>query len=239
MIKLIGILIILIGFILKLDTIAVVLVAGIVTGLVGGLAFPEILSTLGEAFINTRYMTIFLLTLPVIGILERNGLRERAAYLIKKLNSMTAGRVLIIYVFIRELAAALSLRLGGHVQFIRPLILPMAQGAAESKYGEVSDEQLEQLKGYSASAENYGNFYGQNVFIASGGVLLVVGTLDELGIAVTPLAVSKAAIPVAIAAFLVATIQYYLLDKKLDRLKNAKISNEKTTTNVTKRNEVE
>nr|WP_207751276.1 DUF969 domain-containing protein [Anaeromonas frigoriresistens] len=239
MIKLIGILIILIGFILKLDTIAVVLVAGIVTGLVGGLAFPEILSTLGEAFINTRYMTIFLLTLPVIGILERNGLRERAAYLIKKLNSMTAGRVLVIYVFIREVAAALSLRLGGHVQFIRPLILPMAQGAAESKYGEVNDEQLEQLKGYSASAENYGNFYGQNVFIASGGVLLVVGTLDELGIAVTPLAVSKAAIPVAIAAFLVATIQYYLLDKKLDRLKNVKQLNENTTINVTKRNEVE
>ncbi|MBS4538295.1 DUF969 domain-containing protein [Clostridium sp. D2Q-11] len=237
--KLIGILIILIGFILKLDTIAVVLVAGIVTGLVGGLAFPEILSTLGEAFINTRYMTIFLLTLPVIGILERNGLRERAAYLIKKLNSMTAGRVLVIYVFIREVAAALSLRLGGHVQFIRPLILPMAQGAAESKYGEVNDEQLEQLKGYSASAENYGNFYGQNVFIASGGVLLVVGTLDELGIAVTPLAVSKAAIPVAIAAFLVATIQYYLLDKKLDRLKNVKQLNENTTINVTKRNEVE
>ncbi len=237
MIKLIGILIIVIGFILKLDTIAVVLVAGIVTGLVGGLGFTEILSTLGEAFINTRYMTIFLLTLPVIGILERNGLRERAAYLIKKLSSMTAGKVLMIYVFIREVAAALSLRLGGHVQFIRPLILPMAQGAAENKYGQLSEEQLEQLKGYSASAENYGNFYGQNVFIASGGVLLVVGTLDELGITVTPLAVSKAAIPVAIVAFLVAVVQYYLLDKKLTRLQT--VQNQNTSTNITNRNEVE
>ncbi|NBI08151.1 DUF969 domain-containing protein [Senegalia massiliensis] len=237
MIKLIGILIIVIGFILKLDTIAVVLVAGIVTGLVGGLGFTEILSTLGEAFINTRYMTIFLLTLPVIGILERNGLRERAAYLIKKLNSMTAGKVLMIYVFIREVAAALSLRLGGHVQFIRPLILPMAQGAAENKYGQLSEAQLEQLKGYSASAENYGNFYGQNVFIASGGVLLVVGTLDELGITVTPLAVSKAAIPVAIIAFLVAVVQYYLLDKKLTRLQT--VQNQNTSTNITNRNEVE
>ncbi|WP_207289700.1 DUF969 domain-containing protein [Senegalia massiliensis] len=235
--KLIGILIIVIGFILKLDTIAVVLVAGIVTGLVGGLGFTEILSTLGEAFINTRYMTIFLLTLPVIGILERNGLRERAAYLIKKLSSMTAGKVLMIYVFIREVAAALSLRLGGHVQFIRPLILPMAQGAAENKYGQLSEEQLEQLKGYSASAENYGNFYGQNVFIASGGVLLVVGTLDELGITVTPLAVSKAAIPVAIVAFLVAVVQYYLLDKKLTRLQT--VQNQNTSTNITNRNEVE
>lgn len=232
MIKLIGIVIILIGFILKLDTIAVVLVAGIVTGLVGGLDFIQILSTLGEAFINTRYMTIFLLTLPVIGILERNGLRERAAQLIKKLKSVTAGRVLMIYILIREIAAALSLRLGGHVQFIRPLILPMAQGAAESKYGQLNEKQIEQLKGYSASAENYGNFYGQNVFIASGGVLLIVGTLDELGIAVTPLAVSKAAIPVAVIAFLVAVVQYYFFDKKLGRLKD-------TTTNTIDRNEVE
>lgn len=237
MIKLIGILIIVIGFILKFDTIAVVLVAGIVTGLVGGLGFTEILSTLGEAFINTRYMTIFLLTLPVIGILERNGLRERAAYLIKKLNKITAGKVLMIYIFIREVAAALSLRLGGHVQFIRPLILPMAQGAAESKYGQLSDAQLEQLKGYSASAENYGNFYGQNVFIASGGVLLVVGTLDELGLSTTPLAVSKAAIPVAIVAFLIAVVQYYFLDKKLGRLQG--VPNKNTKTNVTDRNEVE
>ena len=44
MIKLIGVLIIVIGFALKLDTIAVVLIAGIATGLVGGLSFPEILS---------------------------------------------------------------------------------------------------------------------------------------------------------------------------------------------------
>lgn len=234
MLKLIGVLIILIGFILKLDTIAVVLVAGIVTGLVGGLGFMDILSTLGEAFINTRYMTIFLLTLPVIGILERNGLRERAAHLIKKLNKMTAGKVLIIYTLIREGAAAASLRLGGHVQFIRPLILPMAQGAAESKYGELSKEQLELLKGYSASAENYGNFYGQNVFIASGGVLLVVGTLDELGITVTPLEIAKSAIPIAVIAFIVSAVQFYLFDKKLNKL-----SKTSTTTNMDVGNEVE
>ncbi len=36
MVKLLGIVIIVIGFILKLDTIAVVLTAGVVTGLVGG-----------------------------------------------------------------------------------------------------------------------------------------------------------------------------------------------------------
>lgn len=220
MIKLIGVLIIIIGFILKLDTIAVVLIAGIITGLVGGLGFGEILSTLGSAFVNTRYMSLFLVTLPVIGILERYGLRERAAELIKNIKAVTVGKVLTTYTIVRELAAAFSLRLGGHVQFIRPLVLPMAQGAAEANYDNIGEEEIEEIKGYAAASENYGNFFGQNVFIASGGVLLIVGTLGELGIEVTPLAVSRASIPIAVVALVYAAIQYYMLDKKFSKKLN-------------------
>lgn len=220
MIKLIGVLIIIIGFILKLDTIAVVLIAGIITGLVGGLGFGEILSTLGSAFVNTRYMSLFLVTLPVIGILERYGLRERAAELIKNIKAVTVGKVLTTYTIVRELAAAFSLRLGGHVQFIRPLILPMAQGAAEANYDNLGEEEIEEIKGHAAASENYGNFFGQNVFIASGGVLLIVGTLGELGIEVTPLAVSRASIPIAVVALVYAAIQYYMLDKKFSKKLN-------------------
>ncbi|MGL5578589.1 MAG: 5-oxoproline transporter, DUF969 family subunit, partial [Fusobacteriaceae bacterium] len=61
MIKLIGVLIIIAGFSLKLDTIAVVLIAGLATGLVAGIDFVEILSILGNAFVQTRYMSLFLL----------------------------------------------------------------------------------------------------------------------------------------------------------------------------------
>ncbi|WP_417202356.1 DUF969 domain-containing protein [Acetoanaerobium sticklandii] len=225
MIKLIGVLIIVIGFALKLDTIAVVLIAGIATGLVGGLSFPEILSVLGEAFITNRYMSLFLITLPVIGILERYGLRERASDLIKSMKTVSAGKVITTYTFIREIAAALSLRLGGHVQFIRPLVLPMAQGAAESNHGEISEEDLEEIKGYSAAAENIGNFFGQNVFIASGGVLLIVGTLKELGVEVEPLGVAKASIPIAIIAFVYSVVQNHMLDKRIQKraLTNKKV----------------
>jgi len=215
MIKLIGVLIILIGFILRLDTIAVVLIAGITTGLVGGLGFEEILSILGEAFINNRYMSLFLITLPVIGILERYGLKERATHLIKNMKAASAGKVLTTYMLVRELAAIFSLRLGGHVQFIRPLVLPMAQGAAETKHGELEEKEIEMIKGYSASSENYGNFFGQNVFVAAGGVLLIVGTLSELDIVIEPFAVAKASIPIAVIAFVYSVIQYYLLDRKL------------------------
>ncbi len=63
MIKLLGVLIIVVGFALKLDTIAVVLTAGVVTGIVGGLNFNEILTILGEAFVKNRYMTVLYLLL--------------------------------------------------------------------------------------------------------------------------------------------------------------------------------
>lgn len=218
MIKLIGVLIILIGFIIKLDTIAVVLIAGIATGLVAGIDFVEVLNILGTAFVQTRYMTLLLLTLSVVGILERNGLRERASICISKLKGATAGKVLSIYVTVRMLAAVLSMRLGGHVQFIRPLIYPMAKGAIE-KDGVVSEELDEDLKGITNASENYANFFGQNVFVASSGVLLIVGTLQELGVKVEAYDVAKSSIPVALITLVLAYFQYYRLDRKIKKLR--------------------
>lgn len=216
-IKLIGVLIIVIGFMLKLDTIAVVLVAGLATGLVAGMGFVEILEVLGGAFVSTRYMTLLLLTLAVVGILERNGLRERAEICISKLKSATCGKVMSLYVFIRTVAAILSLRMGGHVQFIRPLIYPMAKGAAERE-GKLTEKLDEELKGHVNAVENYGNFYGQNGFIASSGVLLIVGTLKELGVLdVDVYSVSKASLIMAVLSVIICIIRNYMFDMKIKR----------------------
>lgn len=216
-IKLIGVLIIVIGFMLKLDTIAVVLVAGLATGLVAGMGFVEILEVLGGAFVSTRYMTLLLLTLAVVGILERNGLRERAEICISKLKSATCGKVMSLYVFIRTVAAILSLRMGGHVQFIRPLIYPMAKGAAERE-GKLTEKLDEELKGHVNAVENYGNFYGQNGFIASSGVLLIVGTLKELGIeGVEAYSVAKASLIMASLSVIISIIRNYMFDMKIKR----------------------
>ena len=86
-IKLIGVLIVIVGFILKLDTLAVVVVAGLATGLVAGMSPMKILETLGTAFITNRTATLFILTLPVIGICERNGLKDKADRKSTRLNS--------------------------------------------------------------------------------------------------------------------------------------------------------
>ena len=214
MIKLIGILIIIVGFIMKLDTIAVVVAAGIITGLVSGMSFNSIITTLGKAFVENRYMSIFIISLPVIGILERYGLRERAAFLIGKIKSATFGKITSLYLIIRTLASMFSIRIGGHVQFIRPLILPMSQGAAENRYGNMEENDLEAIKGLNGAVENYGNFFGQNFFVASGGVLLIVGVLKELKYNVDALDIAKASLPIAIIIMIVGTVQFLSYDRK-------------------------
>lgn len=74
--KLIGIVIIVLGFALKFDVLATVLLAGLVTGIVAGMDIPHILSILGESFVSNRLMSIFLIIFPVIAIIERYGLKD-------------------------------------------------------------------------------------------------------------------------------------------------------------------
>ena len=65
-IKLIGVVIIVLGFALKLDVLAVVLVAGIVTGLVSGLDFFHILEIIGTScLLYTSYVRTIPLTAQI------------------------------------------------------------------------------------------------------------------------------------------------------------------------------
>lgn len=225
MLSLIGIFIIIIGFILKIDTLAIVVIAGIATGFVGGLDFNEILTKLGEAFVANRYMTLFIITLPVIGLMERYGLKERAAWLIGQLKNAKADGVLSIYLAFRLVMAALSIRMSVHVQFGRPLVLPMAEGATRSKYKGVTENDLESIKGLTAAAENYGNFFGQNLFIGASGVMLIVGTLTELGIPVDekqgPTTIALYTLPIALLALIIGIIQFRLNEKRRQRMHEA------------------
>lgn len=52
--KLLGIIIIVLGFYFKWDTIGTVLIAAVVTGLVSQMNFIEILDTIGKAFVDSR-----------------------------------------------------------------------------------------------------------------------------------------------------------------------------------------
>ena len=220
--SLIGILIIIVGFALKLDTIAVVVSAGVVTGLVADMSISEILSTLGTAFINNRTTCLFMLTLPVIGLCERYGLKAKAIDLIKKAKGLSTGALLSGYTFIREASIGMGVTLGGHPQFVRPLINPMAEGASIAKYGNLDEKDIDKIKAYSAASDNIGNFFGQNVVMANAGVLLISGTLESLGYNVDTLQIAKASLPIALAAFALCILQNYLLDNSLKRKYNKK-----------------
>lgn len=218
-ITLIGILIIVVGFALKLDVLAVVIVSGIVTGLVAGIDFLKILEILGESFVSNRLMSIFLIIFPVIAIIERYGLKERAAYLIGKIKNASAGKVLCIYSVVRSIASALNVRIGGHVQFVRPLILPMSEAAAEKAKGEeLTESEDEEIKGLSAAVENYGNFFAQNVFPASSGVVLIQGTLVGLGFKdVTLSMISSSAVYIALISVVLTFVQVLWFDVRMKK----------------------
>ncbi|KUO70414.1 MAG: hypothetical protein APF77_15650 [Clostridia bacterium BRH_c25] len=215
--KLVGVLIVVIGFIAKKDTIATVVVAGIATGLVAGMSIMDILETLGKSFITQRTATLFVLTLPVIGICERYGLKDKAVDLIRSIKHATAGKVITLYQVIRAAAAAFSLRIGGHPQFVRPLVNPMAQGAAIAKYNKIDDATEDQVKGACAASENFGNFFAQNCFMGASGTLLIVSTLVEQGQQVDALQIAMASIPVAVISVIVGAVYFRIFDRRLDK----------------------
>lgn len=215
--KLIGVVVVIIGFMLKFDAMATVVVAGLVTGLVAGLSPMNILDILGTAFITNRTATLFVLTLPVIALCERNGLKDKAVDLIKKLKNATTGRLASVYLVIRAVAASFSLRIGGHPQFVRPLINPMAQGAAIAKYGEIDELTEDEIKGLCAANENYGNFFAQNCFMGASGTLLIVSTLTEQGYEVNALQIASQSVLIAACAVLAGICFNLIYDTKLNR----------------------
>lgn len=223
LLKLVGVLIIVVGFVLRLRVAAVVVLAGIVTGLVAGMplvgteAAPGIIDTLGRSFANQRIITLFVLSLPAIGLSERYGLQDRARHLIQRLRAATAGRLEFVFQMLRYALGALGIRLGsGHVALGRPLILPMALGAQRLDVERDSDaDAVECVKAATGAAENYGNFFGQNLFFGAAGVALVVTTLADLGHTVDPRRVALWCIPVAIAAAVIGAIQFWWLDRRL------------------------
>lgn len=214
--ELIGILIIIVGFALKWDTIAVVVVAGISTGLVAKMNPIEILDTLGTAFVSNRITCLFLITIPVIGLCERYGLKAKAVMLIKKATKLSVGKLLSGYTLIRKITIGMGVTLGGHPQFVRPLVSPMAEGAAVAKYGEkIEEKDIEKIKAYAAASDNIGNFFAQNIFMANSGVLLIASTLEGIGMPIDTLQVVKVAILVAVISFVLWAIQNMLFDKRL------------------------
>jgi uncharacterized membrane protein len=216
MLTLIGIAIVVIGFVLRINPLLVVTVAGLATGVASGLGPLAVVAAFGKAFVSSRYVAIVWLVLPVIGLLEHAGLKERARAVVAGFRAATPSRVLLVYFAVRQITAALGLTsLGGHAQMVRPLIAPMAEGAAENQYGELPERTRYRIRANAAAVDNIALFFGEDIFIAIGSILLIKGFLDQNGVHVEPTRLAIWAIPTAICAFVIHCTRLLLLERRL------------------------
>jgi uncharacterized membrane protein len=203
-----GIAVVIIGFAARLNALLVIVAAGAVTGFAAGMGPRELLAAIGSGFLANRYLAMFLLTLPVLGALERHGLREHAAAWVARRRELGLARLLVIYLGLRQLTAALGLiSLAGQAQTVRPLLAPMAESAAQNELGALDIEQRERVRAMAAATDNVGLFFGEDIFVAFGAVLLIRGVLAEHGVELEPLAIALWGIPTAVCAFAVHALR--------------------------------
>lgn len=201
---LLGVAVVVIGFALRLNPALIVVAAGIVSGLLADLSIPDLLALLGHSFVSNRTLLLFVLTLPTIGLLERAGLREHAHTWIARFRRLTFARLLIAYLALRQVLSMLGLtNIAGHAQTVRPLLAPMAEAAAEKIDPALDESARERVKAMAAATDNIGLFFGEDIFIAFGAVLLIQGFYAQHGIDLDPRSIAIWALPMAIAAFVV------------------------------------
>ncbi len=219
---LLGIAVVVAGFVLRFNPVIVVVTAGLVSGLAAGKSLPDLLALLGESFVSNRALLMFALTLPTIGLLERAGLREHALRWIARLRGLTLSRLLAGYLLVRQGLSMVGLiDIAGHAQTVRPLLAPMAESAAGKTRGPLSREETQRVHAMSAATDNIGRFFGEDVFLAFGAVLLIQGFYAQHGIHLEPLQIALWALPTAIAAFVIHAVRIVLFQRRLDRATQA------------------
>ena len=151
-------------------------------------------------------------------MLERAGLKEQARALISRMKVATTGRLLLAYLALRQITAALGLTsLGGHAQMVRPLIAPMSEAAAENRFGVLSEKTRNRIRAHAAAADNIGVFFGEDIFIAIGSILLIRSFLEQNGVHVQATSLAAWAVPTAICAFVIHGARLLLFDRSLNR----------------------
>lgn len=213
---LLPVLVVVLGFALRQHPARVVLAAAVAAGVVAGMHWREWLETLGQSFLNVRYLLVIVFALPVIAQMEAHGLRDLARRLIAGWKGARPGRLLIGYLAIRQGSAALGLTsLGGHAPMVRPLVAPMAEAAAERESPTpLTEAQREDARAMSAATDNVGLFFGEDLFLAFGAVLLMQAFFAERGIEMSPLHIALWGIPTAICAFAIHAGRLWWRDRR-------------------------
>ncbi len=203
-----GVAVLIVGMMLRVNPLAVVLTSALTTGWLAGITPLALLALIGENFRDKRFLMVFLLVLPLVATLESLGLREYLKRVMAARRETTLVSVLSSYFLVRQIASACGLTsLGGHPQSVRPLLVPLAESAAMQRWGVLKKAQIEKLKAFCAGTDNVALFFGEDVFLAFGAVLLIQATLKDYGIEAEALNISLWAIPTAILAAVIHLIR--------------------------------
>ena len=214
---LLGVAVVVAGFALRRNPVLVVVIAGVVSGIASGMGIGDLLALLGTSFTNNRVLLLFTLTLPVIGLLERHGLRERAQAWIAGFRRLSLARLLVSYLALRQVLSMLGLiDIAGHAQTVRPLIAPMSESAA-ARDVELDDDARARVRALAAATDNIGRFFGEDVFLAFGAVLLIQRFFENEGLHLEPFAIALWALPTAIAAFFIHAARIVWVQRRLER----------------------
>ena len=130
---LLGVLVVIIGFAIKLEPIAIIVVSAIVTAIFGGINVIDLLETVGTTFVANRNQLITIILMILTGTLERNGLKEAGADLIRRAKGLTTGMLIAIWGVLDEIFIIFKIPIGGIPSFVRPIMMPMTLGIIESK----------------------------------------------------------------------------------------------------------
>lgn len=218
MIVLLGIGVVVAGFATRRNPLLVVGVSGVVTGLLGKMSPLRVLDAFGTGFASSRTVTLFVLVLPMIGLLEYHGLREQARTLIGRLRRLGAGPLLAAYMVIRQVAIAFGVNLGGPAQIVRPILAPMAEAAVERKHGTLPAAVRERIRSHAAAADTVSLFFGEDCFVAIGSILLITSFANaNYKTHLQPLDLAHWAIPTAVCASIIHGSRLLMLDRQLGR----------------------
>mgnify|MGYP001545375605 CR=1 FL=1 len=97
-------------------------------------------------------------------------------------------------------------------------ILAVRMAAAENEMGAPpSDKDRALIRAHASAADNVAAFFGEDIFIAVGSILLIRGFMAQSGVEVQPLQLSLWALPTALAALIIHGTRLLLLDRRLER----------------------
>ena len=230
MLVLLAVLVLVGGFALRLNPLMVVVAAALAAGVLaaagaGGVSPPALcaalvrtIETLGHEFARVRYVSVIWLILPVIGLLEREGLQARARRMIVRIRAATVGAAADR--LFPAAAGTAALRPDRH-DGPRPDRASAArahgrgraggQGRPADRQGALSPARLGGGDGQHRRLLRRGHVRGRVLDPAD------LGVLQGMGVKVQPIQLSLWAIPSAAVRLAVHGVRLLRLDRRLER----------------------